>query len=40
MQAASDLGRPIQVASWRYPEKLDQLFAGQMLAPCFCLNNK
>lgn len=35
LQAASDLGRPIQVASWRYPEKLDQLFAGQNVGTLF-----
>lgn len=35
LQAASDLSRPIQVASWRYPEKLEQLFAGQIVGTLF-----
>lgn len=26
LEAANDLGRPIEVATWRYPDKLTQLF--------------
>ncbi|SJL83732.1 acetylglutamate kinase [Vibrio palustris] len=33
--AAKDLGRPIEVATWRYPEKLTELFAGQSIGTQF-----
>ncbi|QXO17620.1 MULTISPECIES: acetylglutamate kinase [Vibrio] len=35
LEAAQDLGRPIEVATWRYPEKLAQLFAGQSIGTQF-----
>ncbi|NLS13490.1 acetylglutamate kinase [Vibrio sp. SM6] len=35
LQAAHDLGRPIEVASWRYPEKLAALFAGSSIGTRF-----
>lgn len=35
LEAASDLGRPIEVATWRYPEKLAELFAGQSIGTQF-----
>lgn len=35
LEAAQDLGRPIEVATWRYPEKLGQLFAGQSIGTQF-----
>ncbi|WP_367987929.1 acetylglutamate kinase [Vibrio sp. NTOU-M3] len=35
LQAANDLGRPIEVATWRYPEKLAQLFAGNSIGTQF-----
>ncbi|KJY82636.1 acetylglutamate kinase [Vibrio galatheae] len=35
LEAANDLGRPIEVATWRYPEKLAQLFAGQSIGTQF-----
>jgi acetylglutamate kinase len=35
LQAANDLGRPIEVATWRYPEKLSQLFAGESIGTQF-----
>lgn len=35
LQAATDLGRPIEVATWRYPEKLAQLFAGDSIGTQF-----
>ncbi|WP_423839929.1 acetylglutamate kinase [Vibrio mytili] len=35
LEAANDLGRPIEVATWRYPEKLVQLFAGQSIGTQF-----
>ncbi|CCN70340.1 acetylglutamate kinase [Vibrio nigripulchritudo SFn118] len=35
LQAANDLGRPIQVATWRYPEKLTELFAGTNIGTQF-----
>ncbi|GAJ78409.1 acetylglutamate kinase [Vibrio sp. JCM 18905] len=38
LEAANDLGRPIEVATWRYPEKLVQLFAGESIGTQFCLN--
>ncbi|MEH0667839.1 acetylglutamate kinase [Vibrio scophthalmi] len=35
LEAANDLGRPIEVATWRYPEKLVELFAGQSIGTQF-----
>lgn len=35
LEAAHDLGRPIEVATWRYPDKLTQLFAGQSIGTQF-----
>ncbi|EAQ53023.1 MULTISPECIES: acetylglutamate kinase [Vibrio] len=35
LEAANDLGRPIEVATWRYPEKLTQLFAGKSIGTQF-----
>ncbi|NOH84486.1 acetylglutamate kinase [Vibrio sp. 03-59-1] len=35
LQAASDLGRPVEVATWRYPDKLAQLFAGENIGTQF-----
>ncbi len=35
LEAANDLGRPIEVATWRYPEKLTALFAGQSIGTQF-----
>ncbi|NIY84873.1 acetylglutamate kinase [Vibrio hepatarius] len=35
LEAANDLGRPIEVATWRYPEKLAELFAGQSIGTQF-----
>lgn len=35
LQAANELGRPIEVATWRYPEKLEQLFAGHSIGTQF-----
>lgn len=35
LKAAADLGRPIEVATWRYPEKLTQLFAGENIGTQF-----
>ncbi|MBD1558425.1 acetylglutamate kinase [Vibrio sp. S9_S30] len=35
LQAANDLGRPIQVATWRYPEKLTELFSGANIGTQF-----
>ncbi|WP_099610505.1 acetylglutamate kinase [Vibrio fujianensis] len=35
LSAANDLGRPIEVASWRYPDKLSKLFAGQSIGTRF-----
>ncbi|PMJ89364.1 acetylglutamate kinase [Vibrio sp. 10N.261.55.A7] len=35
LEAANDLGRAIQVATWRYPEKLTQLFAGKNIGTQF-----
>ena len=35
LEAANDLGRPIEVATWRYPEKLPQLFAGESIGTQF-----
>lgn len=35
LEAANDLGRPIEVATWRYPEKLAELFAGKSIGTQF-----
>lgn len=35
LEAANDLGRPIQVATWRYPDKLHKLFAGESIGTQF-----
>lgn len=35
LEAANDLGRPIEVASWRYPELLTELFAGNSIGTQF-----
>ncbi|PMH46273.1 acetylglutamate kinase [Vibrio sp. 10N.286.49.B3] len=35
LDAANDLGRTVEVATWRYPEKLAQLFAGQSIGTQF-----
>ncbi|MGF1721644.1 acetylglutamate kinase [Vibrio kyushuensis] len=35
LEAANDLGRSIQVATWRYPEKLVKLFAGENIGTLF-----
>ncbi|MCK6263178.1 acetylglutamate kinase [Vibrio sp. ZSDE26] len=35
LEAANDLGRSIQVATWRYPEKLAKLFAGECIGTLF-----
>jgi acetylglutamate kinase len=35
LEAANDLGRPVEVATWRYPEKLVQLFSGESIGTCF-----
>lgn len=35
LEAAQALGRPIEVATWRYPEKLAELFAGQSIGTQF-----
>ncbi len=35
LEAANELGRAIEVATWRYPEKLAQLFAGQSIGTQF-----
>ena len=35
LEAANDLGRPIEVATWRYPDKLTDLFAGQSIGTQF-----
>ena len=35
LEAANNLGRPIQVATWRYPEKLHKLFAGESIGTQF-----
>lgn len=35
LDAAKELGRPIEVATWRYPEKLAKLFAGQSIGTQF-----
>ncbi|CAH0527212.1 acetylglutamate kinase [Vibrio hippocampi] len=38
LTAANDLGRPIEVATWRYPEKLTELFAGNSIGTQFVPN--
>ncbi|WED22057.1 acetylglutamate kinase [Vibrio sp. JC009] len=35
LEAANDLGRPIEVATWRYPDKLTELFAGKSIGTQF-----
>ena len=35
LEAANDLGRPIEVATWRYPDKLAQLFSGESIGTQF-----
>ncbi|GLT17884.1 acetylglutamate kinase [Vibrio zhanjiangensis] len=35
LEAASTLGRAIEVATWRYPEKLGKLFAGESIGTQF-----
>ncbi|WP_342607695.1 acetylglutamate kinase [Vibrio tritonius] len=35
LEAAHDLGRPVEVASWRSPEKLTKLFAGESIGTQF-----
>ena len=35
LDAANDLGRPIEVATWRYPEKLAELFSGSSIGTQF-----
>ncbi|WPC73882.1 acetylglutamate kinase [Vibrio porteresiae] len=35
LDAAQELGRPVEVASWRYPEKLTKLFAGESIGTQF-----
>ncbi|GLO62145.1 acetylglutamate kinase [Vibrio sp. MACH09] len=35
LQAANELGRPIEVATWRYPEKLTELFSGKSIGTQF-----
>ena len=37
LEAANDLGRPIEVASWRYPDKLAELFSGYSIGTRFTL---
>ena len=39
LEAANDLGRPIEVATWRYPDKLTELFAGQSIGTQFLPKN-
>jgi acetylglutamate kinase len=34
-EAAKALGRPIEVATWRYPDKLESLFDGQSIGTKF-----
>lgn len=33
--AARELGKPVEIATWRYPEKLTQLFDGQQIGTRF-----
>ncbi|MCW8329630.1 acetylglutamate kinase [Photobacterium sp. SDRW27] len=35
LEAAKTLGRPVEVATWRYPEKLEALFEGQNIGTKF-----
>ena len=35
LDAANELGRPIEVATWRYPEKLSELFSGKSIGTQF-----
>ena len=35
LEAANELGRPIEVATWRYPDKLTELFAGNSIGTQF-----
>lgn len=35
LDAANELGRPIEVATWRYPEKLTELFSGKSIGTQF-----
>ncbi|EGR2796140.1 acetylglutamate kinase [Vibrio navarrensis] len=35
LEAANDLGRAIEVATWRYPDKLERLFAGESIGTQF-----
>ncbi len=35
LDAASQLGRPIEVATWRYPDKLSELFSGKSIGTQF-----
>ncbi|MFC1236897.1 acetylglutamate kinase [Vibrio sp. F74] len=35
LDAANELGRPIEVATWRYPDKLSELFAGKSIGTQF-----
>lgn len=35
LEAANALGRPIEVATWRYPEKLSALFSGSSIGTQF-----
>ena len=35
LEAANELGRPIEVATWRYPEKLSELFSGKSIGTQF-----
>lgn len=38
LEAAEQLGQPIEVATWRYPDKLVQLFAGERIGTRFIPN--
>lgn len=35
LEAANELGRPIEVATWRYPDKLAELFSGKSIGTQF-----
>ena len=35
LDAANELGRPIEVATWRYPDKLAELFSGKSIGTQF-----
>jgi len=35
LDAANELGRPIEVATWRYPDKLSELFSGKSIGTQF-----